>query len=144
MQKLTLLIAVLSLAAIGYAKTMWDKSLTPAVTTLAANSTNTTAGTACDLPGGVGHIGLWAKATGLTGATSGNFVMKFSVYNGSSWTDGASSNIKLTISAIGETNRTVFDHFWVPGATQIRVGQIENATGGVITNIAVRCTAIGD
>ena len=139
-----LILSILILAgAIAWSETMWDKALTPAVTALVASTNNTTAGTACTLPGGVGRYGLWVTATGYAATTNGSLIVSFSIYNGTTWTDAANGNIKLTFSTLGANTSTRFDWFEIPGATQIRVGGLNNSFVGNVSNIAVRLSAIG-
>jgi hypothetical protein len=140
-----LILSVLCIAcAIAWAETMWDKALTLNAVTIAANTTNANAGTAQDIPGGVTKLGLWVTAKGGADATGGTgLTVKFSIYNGTTWTDAATSPIKVTISTLGNATKTQFDWVMVPGATQIRVGQVENTFGGALSNLAVRLSAVG-
>lgn len=139
------LFAILAVSTAAIAATMWDKDLPLNAVTIAANTTNSTAGTAVELPGGVERVGVWVTAKGGADATGGSgLIVKLSIYNGTTWTDAAQSNIKVTMSTLGNATKTVFDQFVVPGATQIRVGQVENTFGGALSNMTVRLSAVGD
>jgi hypothetical protein len=142
--KKILLISILCMAySFAWSETMWDKALTPAAVNLVASTNNTTAGTAVELPGGVGRFGLWVTATGYAATTNGSLIVSFSIYNGTTWTDAANGNIKLTFSTLGAATSTRFDWFEIPGATQIRVGGLNNSFVGNVSNISVRLSAIG-
>lgn len=143
MKKIILAIFAMSVAAV-LAETVHCISLTPAATSVNASTTNSTAGTAADIPGGCGAITLYATATGVAGTANGDLVIKFQISSdGTTWTDAATSPIKLTIDTLGATNITVSDWFVVEGAKQIRVGQMENTFTGAVSALAFKMTAIG-
>lgn len=111
--------------------------LTPAVTAIAANTTNTTAGTTLDLGPNPPHtIHLFLRATGTAASTNGTLVTKYEVsYDGSTWTQGRDSNLFLTMSTLGAATNHIDDWFVLAGARYLRVGRIENTFAGPCSNL---------
>lgn len=122
-------------------------TLTPSVTTVAASATNTTAGTIKILNGGETPVRIWVSASGIGASTNGvsavsNLVVKLSVASGSSgvtnaFDTAAFSNVKVTLPVTGVTTNVQSDWFVLSGCRYIRIGQIENNTLGVVSNISV-------
>jgi len=137
------LIAVLCLV-VGIASAQGPESfsLTPSVTSLAANSTNSTAGTVKKLADGENNVRIYLTATGGAATTNGTLVVKFITASGSGDTtntfDTASlSEIKLTMSSLGANTYTISDRFVLSGAKYIKVGQIENTFAGAASNFVI-------
>jgi hypothetical protein len=73
-----------------------------------------------------------------TSATGGTATVRFVVtYDGTNWTDAASSLLVLSAS-VTNAPVTVGDGFGVWGARRIAVGSVSNACGGTLTGIVVR------
>jgi hypothetical protein len=120
------------------------ESIPTTVTNIAAatTSTNTTmAGIKYILPknGSAMKLGISVKAISTAASTS-NLVVKFSVSNdGTNFTAGTASNIKVTVplaSTLGTTN-TAFDWFYLPGVRVIAPSVIENPGAGNVSNIVI-------
>lgn len=117
--------------------------MTPAVTSLAATSTNSTAGTIYNMIQGPGAppdtIRLYAQSSGTAATTNGNLIVKFSLStDGVTFDDAPTSLVKLTLPATGTSTNQISDWFQISGARYIRVGQIENTSAGTSTPIAIR------
>jgi hypothetical protein len=118
-------------------------TLTPAVTGLAANNTNSSAGTAKMLYVGESPVRIYLTATGAAATTNGSLIVKFSTASGlnysttNSYDTASESNIKLTMSTLGNNTVTVSDWFVLSGAKYLRVGQIENNFAGAVTNLVI-------
>lgn len=126
-----------ALAIAGDIVRVW--TLTPAVTVMSANSTNTTAGTTFEIAVPVDQAHLWVRATGVAATTNGTFVVKFQTAADTNyWNDAVTSNMKLTLSTVGTTTNFMSDWFVFSGVKYIRVGRIENTMAGAVSNIAVR------
>ncbi len=114
------------------------KTLNTAVTGLAANTTNATAGTWYDLPQGQGPIRLYFTAKGTTGVTNGALIAKISTsYDTNTWDSADMSPIKVTLTRITNSALTASDWFQFSGVRAIRVGQIENGFAEAVTNFTV-------
>ena len=73
-----------------------------------------------------------------TNATGGTATVRLVVtYDGTNWTDAASSLLVLSAS-VTNAPVTVGDGFGVWGAKRIAVGSVSNACGGTLTGIVVR------
>lgn len=123
-------------------------SLTPSVTLLAASSTNTTAGTIKQLSRGESPVRIWASCSGIPATTNGvssvsNIVVILSTAAGSDTTTNLFdtpnfSTVSLTIPVTGNGNTNVVSTlFDFTGSRFIRVGQIQNNTLGIVSNIIV-------
>lgn len=118
-------------------------ALTPAVTLLTGAATNSTAGTVKQLSQGENKVTIYLTASGVGATTNGSLVVKFSTASGSgavtnNFTTASLSDVKLTMSSIGNTTNTISDWFELPGVKYIRVGQIENTFVGAVSNISIR------
>ena len=123
-------------------------SLTPAVTVLAASSTNSTAGTTEYLYTGKNSVRIWASCSGIAATTNGvsavsNIVVRLSTASGR---DGVTnifdtatySNIKLEIPVTGNgATNVVSSYFILTGSRYLRIGQIENNSLGIVSNLNV-------
>ena len=73
-----------------------------------------------------------------TSATGGTATVRFVVtYDGTNWTDAASSLLVLSAS-VTNAPVTVGDGFGVWGARRIAVGSVSNACGGMLTGLLIR------
>lgn len=122
------------------------QSLNLPATTVAASTTNTTAGTAFQLPTGKSPCRIYLTASGIGASTNGSLIVKLSTATGSGYggtgvtnafDTAAQSNIKLTMSTLGNTTNTVSDWFQISGVKYIRVGSIENTFVGAVSNLDV-------
>jgi hypothetical protein len=123
------------------------KTLATPVSTLAANSTNTTAGTIVVLPTSPTPVRIWLTASGIAATTNGvtavsNLVVRLSTASGSviatnTFDTASLSNLRLTIPTLGASTNTVSDYFELRGARYVRVGQIENNFQGAVSNLAL-------
>lgn len=144
MKRIFLGLALLSLVSIGNAQTAADYfSLQTSVTNIAAQSTNTTAGPIKFFYAGESPLRIWLSANGNTANSANGLTVKLSTASGNDTTtnnfDSASlSYIRLSLTnALGATSTTVSDRFILSGARYIRVGQIENAYAGAVSNITI-------
>lgn len=134
-------IAILYVGAL-FAGEIWHTTLTPAVTTVAASSTNSTAGTSQELLFAQRPCRIWVTASGVAATTNGSLVVKFSTAASTNQWDTANlSEVKVTMSSLGATTNTYSTWFETAGIRYIRVGQIENTFVGVVSNIAIRISA---
>lgn len=119
-------------------------SLTPAVTAIAANTTNATAGTVAQLARGQDVVRLFVTGSGVAATTNGALKVRLSVASGSgdsttnAFTLASESDIYVTLSTVGTSTNTASDWFNLRGCRFVRVGQIENTFAGPVSNIAVR------
>jgi len=154
MNKKLLILGLLIVANVGV---IWAQSsalpitLTPAVTALAANSTNTTAGTAIMIPNTKESVRIWVSANGVQATTNGTLIVKFSTASGTytatnEWDNAPESTVKVTLSTLGAATNSALplvkytgsETFDLSGVRYIRAGQIENGFAGVVSNITIR------
>jgi hypothetical protein len=124
--------------------------ITPAVTSVTANNTNTTAGTVTSIPNTSLPVRIWVSANGVQATTNGTLIVKFSTasgtYSSTNQFDTASeSAVKVTLTTLGSATNsassalyTGSDWFQLAGVRYIRVGQIENNFAGVVSNVTIR------
>ncbi len=132
------------MAGLVFAGVAVPQKLIPAVTFLAANSTNTANGTVTPVQqmNEVGAVRVYLTASGIAASTNGSLIVKISTACGTDSQTNAfdtadASTIKLTMSSLGAVTNTVSDWFQLSGVRYLRIGQIENTFGGVVSNIAV-------
>jgi hypothetical protein len=118
------------------------RNLGTGVTNIAANTTNTTAGSIFQFNYGQSPIRLYVKASGFAATTNGSLVIRFSTASGDQSTTNdfdtaLLSNIKITITSLQSTTNVVSDWFEPRGARFLRVGAIENNFNGSVSNISV-------
>lgn len=137
------LTVILLVCATIYAIEAESFSLTPAVTEIAASSTNSTAGTIKKLSQGETPIRFYLSCNGNASA-AGAFKVKLSTASGSgnsitnNFDTPSESNVYLVITnALTATTTTVSDWFVLSGAKYVRIGQIENTKTGPVSNIVV-------
>ena len=122
--------------------TVVNFTITPAVTTVSANSTNTTAGTTLLIANPIEKGRLYVSASGIAATTNGLLTIYFSTASGNVGTtntfdDASTSLIKLSMTNIGANTMGVSDWFELSGVKYIRVGRIENTQFGVVSNISI-------
>ena len=117
------------------------KQITPAVTSIAANSTNTAKGTDFFFGQGIPEsITFYGRAKGANASATNNVIIRLERYNGTNWSSAAQSFTVLTLPMTGATTNQVDDFFHCPGVFGFRVGQIENQCSVAVSNIEVWAT----
>lgn len=106
-------------------------------TSVAANSTNTTAFTQQIfnnvIQSGPQLARLTAKVTGAAGSTNGNVVIYFAPsFDNTTFETAEYSLIKLTVTPNGTTPVIHGDFFSVSGIYSLRVNRVENNSGGAV------------
>ena len=141
-----LLFAFLLLTACkGYSQEARSFVLAPNSATVAAGTTNTTAGTIQYLYDAQSTLRIYVSATGTAATTNGALTIKFSTASGNgnqtnSFDTAAFSNIKLVMSnGISSASVPVVQSDWFvsSGARYIRIGQVENTYLGNVSNLTV-------
>lgn len=136
-------LALLAVCTICYAdQTTLFVPISPAVTSLAATSTNTTDGTALQVPSGGAPVRLYLTASGIAATTNGTFTVYFRTASGNGYTTNSfdtssSSYIRLQFTTLGGSTNTVSDWFQLTGVRYIKVGRMENTFQGAVSNISL-------
>ena len=126
-----LLVAALS----ALAADIWTANLTPGVTGIAANITNTTNGTQQEFLFAQRPCRIWTT-------TNGTCVFFFQTApDTNTWDTASLSAVKLTISSLGSSTNTISDWFELAGTRYIRASRIENTFNGPVSNITVKIAA---
>lgn len=115
--------------------------IAPPATSIAANTTNSTAGAAAQLYGGQTKCRLWVSGTGVSATTGGNLLVRLATASGTQSKTNAfdsSSSIYVSVPMKGATTETASDWFYLYGVQWVRVCSVENTAGGSVSNIAVR------
>ena len=146
---ISVLLVLFSISA--YAQSyFYTSNLVLGVTSVAANTTNTTAGTACIFPkSNLPHVSrIYLTASGVAATTNGSLIAFITTTQSDPGTNNfdtaTQSNIKLTLTAIGASTNQVSDWFQLSGVTGIRVDRIENTFYGAVSNIAVSISVNSD
>lgn len=113
----------------------------PAV--VGANSTNVTVNAEINLSDLITKdnplVSLSASFTNPTAQSSGSVIIFFSSSrDGTNFDTAAQSNIKLTANMDGSSPILVGDFFNLVGIKLIKVGRIENSSGGAISNFTAK------
>jgi|SRR3990172_2215108 len=137
-------LSLLLVGCIAWAGTIGTVTLTSPAT-VAASSTNSTAQTATDFTtGGYPIMGLTRVSftfTGAAGSTNGTVTVFLSESSdGTRYSEADQSNMKITITPNGTNSVTRTERFDLSGVKKIRVGRVENTSGGDITNIVTSIT----
>jgi len=133
-----LLVAALS----ALAADIWTANLTPGVTGIAANITNTTNGTQQEFLFAQRPCRIWISANGTAATTNGTCVFFFQTApDTNTWDTANLSAVKLTISSLGSSTNTISDWFELAGTRYIRASRIENTFNGPVSNITVKIAA---
>lgn len=138
------ILTLIIIAGLAWAGTIGTVSLT-SPSTVANNSTNTTAQTEIDFTtGGYPVMGLARISltfTGAAGSTNGTITIFFSEsVDGTTFSAADQSNMKITITPNGAAAVTRSERFDLSGVKKLRVGRVENSSDGSITNIATKLT----
>lgn len=144
MKKILSLIVFL-LAICLHAQTYYiTTDLTPAVTSIAANSTNTTAGTAYNFTvenkarTGRMFLSCTAPSVQTNGALTVYFTTSFDRSGTNTFDTATLSNLKLSLTSLSTNASQVSDWFYLGGVSSIRIDRIENTFGVACSNIVVK------
>lgn len=130
-----------------HAQSVVKQDIAPAVTAVAATTTNATAGTVFFIDNPVSRARLYVQFSGTAATTNGSFIVKFSTATGNATSTNAfdtasTSNIKVTESVGGSgTAISASDWFALDGVRYLRVGQMENTFLGPVSNIVISLSA---
>lgn len=136
-----------TLALIAWATTLpagevITQSLTPAVTTVAANSTNTTAGTTYLFDQAQSPVRIYVGFRGYVSTTNGQFKVYFDTASDTNyWDTSALSGVTISVTnSVGASTNVVSDWFESAGMKYIRVGRMENTFSGPVSNIVIKAS----
>ncbi len=109
--------------------------LTPSSTAIAANTTNTTAGTVLVLDAGTRHARIYMTASGTASTTNGVYVARLATSpDSNNWEQASLSSIILTNSVLQSTTNTVSSLIDLTGAKYLRIAWEANTCNGPVSN----------
>jgi hypothetical protein len=137
---------LLAVAGALVADQIWLANLTPAVTSVASGTLNTTDGTAQKLLFAQAPCRIYVSAKGTASTTTGELAVYFKTAADTNYWDSPalSSTIKVVVPAMGTSTYTCSDWFQTAGAEYIKVGAISNSCNGAVSAIAIRISAPRD
>lgn len=141
MKKLILFLLLFAGFCYGANPAWHVESLTTA-TTVAASTTNTTAQTAYSFSNDeipqTGTISFSCSGSAATTNSTGSIIVYISrSVDGINYDTGSLSNLKLTMTSLGNATNQVSELFYLYGVRSIRVSRIENPFLGPISNIVI-------
>ena len=143
-KKLLILVSCLVIGAIVCAESVNNYNLNVSITSLAATSTNATAGTVMELSQPLGTSRIYFTASGDSSCTAGTLIADIVTATGRTGVtnefDSVIVNpISLTLSnSLATVTNTVSQSINLSGVRYIRVARIRNTYGGVTSNFNVR------
>lgn len=114
------------------------KALPLAATSVAANSTNATAGTAIDFGGAAPReIVVQLTGSGVAATTNGAFALDLVTSQDGTTYESAELTLKtVTISTLGATTNTTTEWFTIVHANYLKQGRMRNTFNGAVSNLA--------